>query len=165
MKENKKEHVLRYIDNVNAANNKTAKKELLKGLLIRLFSDDANASDAFSYSTSGVSVTTITKQLLTPSNKTNQYLKPSNKENQKLVALNKTKELLIAPDGRVYRCHSDLFAEENSIGNITDPEFQIEDKFRPCDKYGKCHPCDVKMKTNYKQELGHTSVEIKDIQD
>jgi hypothetical protein len=33
----KTEHVLRYITNVISANNETAKKELLKGLLIRLF--------------------------------------------------------------------------------------------------------------------------------
>jgi len=43
-------------------------------------------------------------------------------------------------------------------------EFQIENKFRECSKYGQCHPCDVKVKTNFKQELGHTSVEIKNIQ-
>jgi len=75
----------------------------------------------------------------------------------------KTSELLIGPDGNVYRCHRDLYAEEFSIGKITEPDFQIKDIFRFCSKYGQCHPCDVKLKTNYKQELGHTSVEIKDI--
>jgi radical SAM protein with 4Fe4S-binding SPASM domain len=75
----------------------------------------------------------------------------------------KTSELLIGPNGKVYRCHRDVFSEEYPIGNIKDNEFQLEDKFRECDKYGQCHPCDVKIKTNYKQELGHTSVEIKDI--
>ncbi len=75
----------------------------------------------------------------------------------------RTSELLIGPDGNVYRCHRDLYAEENSIGNLLDPSFQLEDKFRACDKYGECHPCDVKVKTNYKQQLGHTSVEIKEI--
>jgi len=77
----------------------------------------------------------------------------------------KTSELLIAPNGNVYRCHRDLFAEENPIGNITDPEFEIQNAFKYCDKYGDCHPCDVKVKTNYKQELGHTSVEIQDVKD
>ena len=71
----------------------------------------------------------------------------------------KTSELLISPDGNVYRCHRDVFSEENPIGNIT-KDFEL-DTFRKCDKYGQCHPCDVKVKTNYKQELGHTSVEIK----
>ncbi|MFC1682211.1 radical SAM/SPASM domain-containing protein [Nanoarchaeota archaeon] len=73
----------------------------------------------------------------------------------------KTSELLIGPDGNTYRCHRDLFKEENSIGNITHPEFQVQDIFRTCNKYGECHPCDVKVKTNHKQQLGHTSVEIK----
>lgn len=75
----------------------------------------------------------------------------------------KTSDLLIGPDGKVYRCHRDLYAEENPTGNITNPNFQIKEEFIPCNKYGQCHPCDVKVKTNYKQELGHTSVEIKNI--
>ena len=77
----------------------------------------------------------------------------------------KTSELLIGPNANVYRCHRDLYAEENSIGNLTDPDFRTEGKFRPCDKYGQCHPCDVKIKTNYKQQLGHTSVEIKNVRE
>ena len=75
----------------------------------------------------------------------------------------KTSELLIGPNGNRYRCHRDLYSEENPIGNITSPNFKLIDDFLPCNKYGQCHPCDVKVKTNYKQELGHTSVEIKDI--
>lgn len=75
----------------------------------------------------------------------------------------KTSELLIAPDARVYKCHRDLYAEEFALGRISDDYFQIKNEFRNCEKYGQCHPCDVKVKTNYKQELGHTSVEIKRI--
>lgn len=75
----------------------------------------------------------------------------------------KTGEFILGPDGSVYRCHRDLFSEEFPIGNITNPNFELQDSFRPCNKYGQCHPCDVKVKTNYKQELGHTSVEIKDV--
>lgn len=75
----------------------------------------------------------------------------------------KTSELLIGPDGNVYKCHRDLYAEESPIGNIADSDFQIEYKYRKCGKYGQCHPCDVKLKTNYKQQLRHTSVEIKDM--
>ncbi len=89
---------------------------------------------------------------------------PESVNNEKLkFCLCKTSELLIGPDGQVYRCHRDLFSEENPIGNILDNRFKIEDKFRPCYKYGQCHPCDIKVKTNYKQGLGHTSVEIKGI--
>ncbi len=72
-----------------------------------------------------------------------------------------TSELLIGPDGNIYKCHRDLYSEEFPIGNIADNKFQIEDIFRQCNNYGQCHPCDVKVKTNYKQELGHTSVEIR----
>jgi hypothetical protein len=76
----------------------------------------------------------------------------------------KTSELLIGPKGDIYKCHRDLYAKENSIGDITNLNFQIEDIFRRCNQYGQCNPCDVKLKTNYKQELKHTSVEIKEIQ-
>jgi sulfatase maturation enzyme AslB (radical SAM superfamily) len=75
----------------------------------------------------------------------------------------KTSELLIAPDCRVYRCHRDLFVEDNSVGSILNPNYEIQDNFRGCLKYGQCHPCDVKVKTNYKQQLGHTSVKIENI--
>ncbi len=76
----------------------------------------------------------------------------------------KTSELLIAPNGNIYRCHRDLYEGENSVGSLLSPEFEIENIFRQCNKYGQCHPCDVKVKTNYKQQFGHTSVEIKKIE-
>ncbi len=75
----------------------------------------------------------------------------------------KTSELLIGPSGDVYKCHRDLYKQEFPIGNITDPDFKIENKFRKCNNYGECHPCDTKTKTNFKQKLGHTSVEIKNV--
>jgi organic radical activating enzyme len=73
----------------------------------------------------------------------------------------KTTEFLIAPDLHIYRCHSDLYAKRNPIGNLLDPDFEIDDEFRPCEYYGFCNPCDVKVKTNRFQIFGHTSVEIK----
>jgi MoaA/NifB/PqqE/SkfB family radical SAM enzyme len=76
----------------------------------------------------------------------------------------KTSELLIGPNGNVYKCHRDVFAEEFSIGNLCDEDFKIESNFRKCSKYGQCHPCDVKVKTDFQQKLGHTSVEIKNIE-
>lgn len=75
----------------------------------------------------------------------------------------KTSELLIGPSGETYKCHRDLYAEEFSLGNISLSNFEIRNNFQSCEKYGQCHPCDVKVKTNYKQELGYTSVEIKKI--
>jgi sulfatase maturation enzyme AslB (radical SAM superfamily) len=75
----------------------------------------------------------------------------------------KNSDLLFGPNGNIYKCHRDLYVEENPVDNIMNPNLQIDSKFRSCDKYGHCHPCDVKVKTNYKQELRHTSVEIKNV--
>jgi MoaA/NifB/PqqE/SkfB family radical SAM enzyme len=72
----------------------------------------------------------------------------------------RTSELIIGPDGGVYRCHSDLYAERTPVGHILDPELVLSSDFRRCDHYGFCNPCDVKLKTNRFQEYGHTSVEI-----
>lgn len=72
----------------------------------------------------------------------------------------KTSELLIDPFGDIFRCHHDLYNRINPVGNLLDPEFEIKDEHRPCDYFGKCNPCDVKLKTNYLQEYGHTSVDI-----
>lgn len=72
-------------------------------------------------------------------------------------------DLIIGPDGNVYKCHRDLYSEEFPIGNLTNPEFNLLYEFRKCFNFGKCHPCDIKLKTNYKQQLGHTSIEIKEI--
>ncbi len=41
-----------------------------------------------------------------------------------------------------------------------DENFELEERFRECDVFGHCNPCDVKLKTNRFQEFGHTSVEI-----
>jgi len=77
----------------------------------------------------------------------------------------KTSELLVAPNGDVFRCHSDLYENRTPVGNIIDPEFDIEDIYRPCYVYGHCNPCDIKVKTNRLQEFGHTSVDIKNIRE
>jgi sulfatase maturation enzyme AslB (radical SAM superfamily) len=72
----------------------------------------------------------------------------------------KTTEFIVDSAGDVYRCHADLYAGVGAIGNILDPDFQIEEKFRPCDHFGHCNPCDIKVKTNRFQQFGHTSVEV-----
>ncbi|MFC1704325.1 radical SAM protein [Candidatus Omnitrophota bacterium] len=77
----------------------------------------------------------------------------------------KTTELIVDPSGYVFRCHSDLYAKRQPIGHILDPDFQIEDVYRPCFMFGHCNPCDVKVKTNRFQVFGHTSVDIKDIRE
>ena len=78
-----------------------------------------------------------------------------------LSCLCKTSELLIDPFGKVFRCHHDLYNNKNPVGDLLDPNYQIEDIFRPCDYFGKCNPCDVKVKNNRFQQFGHTSVEIR----
>jgi radical SAM protein with 4Fe4S-binding SPASM domain len=73
----------------------------------------------------------------------------------------KTSELLIDPFGDIFRCHHDLYNKINPIGNLLDPDFVLLDKYRSCDYFGRCNPCDVKVKNNYLQQKGHTSVSIK----
>ena len=73
----------------------------------------------------------------------------------------RTSELIIGPSGGVYRCHSDLYEARAPIGHITDAAFTIDEAFRACEVFGRCNPCDVKVKTNRFQKFGHTSVEIK----
>ena len=73
----------------------------------------------------------------------------------------RTSELIFGPGGEVYRCHHDLYENYPPVGHILDPEFRHTSEFRPCDCYGHCNPCDIKVKTNRLQQFGHTSVEIK----
>lgn len=90
------------------------------------------------------------------------YLYPGAIEKRfKKACLCKTTELIIGPSGDIYRCHHDIYEGFPPIGHLLDPDFQIEDKFRPCQVYGHCNPCDIKIKTNRFQQFGHTSVEIR----
>jgi len=77
----------------------------------------------------------------------------------------KTTELLVDPAGYIYRCHSDLYNGRTPIGHILDKTFNMDeiDKYRQCNFFGNCNPCDLKVKTNRFQIYGHTSVSIKDI--
>lgn len=79
----------------------------------------------------------------------------------------RTSELIVDPVGEVYRCHSDLYRARGPIGHILDDDFGQEklDCFRECEYFGQCNPCDVKVTTNRFQQEGHTSVEIKGIQE
>ncbi|MBC7540335.1 MAG: radical SAM protein [Bacteriovorax sp.] len=76
----------------------------------------------------------------------------------------KTSELLIGVDGNTYRCHHDLYNKFNHQGNLLDKSFAINDSFKPCERFGNCNPCDVKIKNNRHQQWDHTSVEIKQIE-
>lgn len=75
----------------------------------------------------------------------------------------RTTELIVGPNLDVFRCHSDLYNNLSPLVNLRNQNCKIDNKFRKCNKFGDCNPCDIKIKTNRFQEFGHTSVEIKDI--
>jgi sulfatase maturation enzyme AslB (radical SAM superfamily) len=68
----------------------------------------------------------------------------------------------IAPDGSIYRCHSDLYfkRKEGILGNILDETFSFPNNHLDCTNYGLCSECDIKVKTNRFQQYGYTSVSI-----
>ena len=65
---------------------------------------------------------------------------PNGIENEKQKVICRTRELLISPEGNIHKCHRDLYKNENPT--------DISYKFRKCNNYGDCNPCDVKLKTN-----------------
>jgi len=69
----------------------------------------------------------------------------------------------IAPDGTVYRCHSDLYFNRKklALGNILNENLEFPKNYLYCENYGLCSECDVKIKTNRYQVYGYTSVDIK----
>lgn len=77
----------------------------------------------------------------------------------------KTSELLISPDGYIFRCHSDLYANRFPIGHLLDDNFDGDSLGRwvHCPVYGKCNSCDIKVKNDRFQQWGHSSVDIKDV--
>jgi len=84
-------------------------------------------------------------------------------QRQGMTVLCKNTVVPIAPDGMVYRCHSDLYfnRRESALGNIGQGTFDFSQDYLPCENYGLCSECDVKVKTNHYQEYGYTSVDIK----
>lgn len=74
------------------------------------------------------------------------------------MAFCRSNELLISPSGNYHRCHRELYNGSNSVGRLGD---EIVYEFSLCDRFGKCNPCDVKLKTNRFLQMGYSSVEIK----
>ena len=103
-----------------------------------------------------------TKEYLDAENGTYQY--PLAMDGKPKPCLCKPSEMLIAPDGRLFRCHADLYRGIDSYGHILDEVVTLPNEFLPCDQYGLCNPCDIKTKFDRFQQLGHCSVEIKDFQ-
>jgi hypothetical protein len=73
----------------------------------------------------------------------------------------------IAPDGRIYLCHSDLYFNrmDRALGNILDEDFQFPREHLSCPNFGLCSECDVKIKTNHFQQYGYTSVDIRPLKE
>lgn len=75
----------------------------------------------------------------------------------------RTSEVLIAPDGNLFRCHSDLYANRLPVGSLLRFDETIIGKWRSCAVYGKCNSCDIKVKTDRFQKGNHSSVEIRNL--
>ncbi len=80
-----------------------------------------------------------------------------------IPVLCKNNVIPIAPDGTIYKCHTDLYFQNKShkLGNILDNNLKINHEYTDCMNYGICNACDIKIKTNRYQQKGHTSVDIK----
>lgn len=75
----------------------------------------------------------------------------------------KTSELIVGPNGHIYKCHADLYEGRLGINDITRENVGLfTNAWYPCNNFGYCNPCDIKIKTNRFQQAGHTSVEIKE---
>ncbi|MCK5613020.1 radical SAM protein [Candidatus Pacearchaeota archaeon] len=83
-------------------------------------------------------------------------------ERKGIKVLCKNTVVPIAPEGTIYRCHSDLYfaRKELALGNILDETFEFPVHHLYCENYGLCSECDVKIKTNHYQIYGYMSVDI-----
>jgi len=102
-----------------------------------------------------------TKDFLDSTHGTYKY--PKGLDGKRKKCMCKPSELLIAPDGRMFRCHYDLYYGINSYGHILASKVKLPTGFLPCNNYGLCSPCDLKEKNNRYQEFGWCSVTIKPI--
>ncbi|MDD4735782.1 MAG: radical SAM protein [Kiritimatiellae bacterium] len=74
-----------------------------------------------------------------------------------------TSELLAAPDGSIHRCHTFCYRHLQPIASIYDPQIALTDDFIPCNLFGQCNPCDIKVKNNRFQQFGHVATRIQNI--
>jgi hypothetical protein len=72
----------------------------------------------------------------------------------------RTHELLVAPGGNIYRCHYDLYAKQGALGKFGYDKFIF--KYRNCQYFGMCNPCDVKIKSNRFLQMGSCNMEIEE---
>lgn len=72
----------------------------------------------------------------------------------------RTTELNIAPDGRIYHCRRDCFAETGAVGHVLDNALELTSRHNPCRNYGLCHPCDVELRPTVFRGSQRTAMEI-----
>lgn len=125
--------------------------------------EDAEEIAQFEYECGRIGVPFARKQLLGwyDGNLYGTYHYPEGVDGKRKNCECKTSELLIAPDGKVYRCHRDLYASEGSIGHILNEDFTHESVYRPCANYGQCSMCDVLEKKSRTGQAPRCSVEIR----
>lgn len=73
----------------------------------------------------------------------------------------RSEDFLIGPCGNIFRCHRDLYDESGEIGNILNIAYSHNDDFMPCNNFGLCNPCDIKLKLNPDLITSKCSVEVK----
>jgi molybdenum cofactor biosynthesis enzyme MoaA len=89
------------------------------------------------------------------------YLKHEMKIEEEKKCRCSISELLVGPDGNVYKCHRDLYKDENPIGELIRMNHIFYNK-RDCNNADECHPCDIKVKRDRFGNPGYKSV-IKEI--
>lgn len=102
-----------------------------------------------------------TKEYLDDEHGTHKY--PEGLDGVRKDAICRTNELLVGPAGGVYRCHAFLYRGLHSEGNILDPDYRMDWGYRHCREFGRCWPCDTKMKLDKHGKPGYASVDIKPV--
>jgi len=68
------------------------------------------------------------------------------------------KELILGPEGKIFKCHRDLYKNENEIGFFLDAS-KIDFIYRECNNANECHPCDLKIKRDRFGRPGYCSID------
>jgi len=91
------------------------------------------------------------------------YKYPRGKAGTPFQVMCRGSEVLIGPGGDIYRCHHDLYLNTRADGNIIDYSGDtIEYEYRPCQNYGECNLCDLKIKISPDFKKSRCSIEVKE---
>lgn len=72
----------------------------------------------------------------------------------------RSEDFIIDPNGKVFRCHRDLYADGEPIGSILDISYEVNEDFIECSNCGLCSPCDAKLKLGSDLITSKCSIEI-----